>query len=147
MRAKYEPHEYPVSLARMYQWTPDECIPEYFTDPAIFTSLHADMPDLQLPAYRDAFRYSILCSATRLTARPALMFVCVTRAGRWAPTAAEFIRLHREALESDYVSARLHHWIDLSFGYKLSGALPSGCRSEGNGGWEQRRRFEALCVR
>ena len=33
----------------------------------------------------------------------------------------EFIRLNRLALESDYVSAHLHEWIDLVFGFKQSG--------------------------
>ena len=33
----------------------------------------------------------------------------------------EFIRLHRAALECDFVSSNLHHWIDLIFGYKQQG--------------------------
>jgi WD40 repeat protein len=36
----------------------------------------------------------------------------------WAKNAQDFIRQNRNALESEYVSANLHHWIDLIFGYK-----------------------------
>eukprot|EP00659_Diplonema_papillatum_P022854 gene22854-35025_t len=39
----------------------------------------------------------------------------------WAANAHEFVRVQREALESEYVSQNLHHWIDLIFGYKQSG--------------------------
>jgi hypothetical protein len=39
----------------------------------------------------------------------------------WASSAEEFITIHRNALESEYVSQNLHHWIDLIWGYKQRG--------------------------
>ena len=39
----------------------------------------------------------------------------------WANSPEEFIRINREALESDYVSAHIHEWIDLIFGFKQRG--------------------------
>lgn len=36
----------------------------------------------------------------------------------WCKDSFEFISMHREALESEYVSQNLHHWIDLIFGFK-----------------------------
>jgi hypothetical protein len=91
VRSNFQPKEYPSTLARMYEWTPDECIPELFTDPSVFTSLHGDgvMDDLSLPA--------------------------------WCATPAEFVRAHRAMLESPHVSFHLHAWIDLNFGVALTG--------------------------
>jgi hypothetical protein len=33
----------------------------------------------------------------------------------------EFVRINRQALESEHVSSHLHEWIDLVFGYKQQG--------------------------
>lgn len=89
VRAVYEPNEYPSTMQRLYQWTPDECIPEFYCDPRIFYSQHSGMTDLAVPS--------------------------------WAGSPEEFIKLHRDALESNRVSCQIHHWIDITFGYKMSG--------------------------
>lgn len=39
----------------------------------------------------------------------------------WAENTVDFIHKHRMALESEHVSAHLHEWIDLIFGYKQRG--------------------------
>ncbi|KAK9084419.1 hypothetical protein Scep_030890 [Stephania cephalantha] len=89
VRSVYEPNEYPSNMQRLYQWTPDECIPEFYSDPRIFYSIHSGMSNLAVPS--------------------------------WASDPEEFIKLHRDALESDRVSQRIHHWIDITFGYMMSG--------------------------
>ena len=39
----------------------------------------------------------------------------------WAASPEEFVRINREALESEQVSSHLHEWIDLIFGFKQRG--------------------------
>ena len=91
VRDVFVPEHYPHSMGRIYEWTPDECIPEFFTDPCMLTSIHAarGLRDIELPYF--------------------------------ASSPSEFISFHRSVLESAEVSQHLHHWIDLTFGYCLSG--------------------------
>ena len=92
VRDVFVPEHYPHSMGRIFDWTPDECIPEFYCDPTVFTSIHHDcgLQDIELPSF--------------------------------APTPSEFIAFHRSVLESDEVSRKLHRWIDLTFGHCLEGA-------------------------
>ena len=84
-------NHYPDSMTRMYNWTPDECTPEFYTDITVLESIHQahGLKDIELPPF--------------------------------TPTPSDFISYHRSVLESDEISCRLHHWIDLTFGCKLIG--------------------------
>lgn len=51
VRAVFEPNEYPASILRLYAWTPDEAIPEFYDDPSVFHSVHPSMTDLAVPGW------------------------------------------------------------------------------------------------
>ena len=77
-----------------------ELIPEFFY-----------LPEMFLNANR--FDFGIKQSGVR---------VDDVRLPKWAnEDPYEFVRMHRMALECDYVSEHLHEWIDLVFGHRQTG--------------------------
>ena len=73
VRSVYEPNEYPSNMQRLYQWTPDECIPEFYSDPRIFYSINPGMSDLRVPSWAESPEHFISLH------RDALESDCVSR--------------------------------------------------------------------
>jgi hypothetical protein len=93
VRTAFIPQHYPDSIERMYSWTPDEATHEFY------------MTSSQPSIFKS--RHEEMCDITL---------------PRWCSGNEDtFIAYHRRLLESDHVSLRLHHWIDLNFGDALAG--------------------------
>ncbi|CAF4401087.1 unnamed protein product, partial [Adineta steineri] len=91
-------HSIPVSWQNCQRDSSDvkELIPEFFSLPEMFTN----------------------CNHYKLGRTEDGLKVDDVILPKWAQTPEDFIRINRAALESEFVSCHLHHWIDLIFGYK-----------------------------
>ena len=128
VRANFEAKEYPNSMRRLFAWTPDEAIPEFFTDARIFTSRHraasaATADDGNNDSKASSSSSSSSSSSTEQQQQqqqqphPSLPDM---KLPAWCASAEELVSYHAEMLESRHVSKHLHHWIDLNFGWLLS---------------------------
>ena len=91
------------------------------------------MPNLQIPifisaAYRQILSADIFIGCSLLLQLGRLddgdsRVVDDVELPPWASTPNEFVRINRQALESEFVSCQIHQWIDLIFGYKQKGQI------------------------
>jgi hypothetical protein len=51
IRQRFSALEFPNTMHDMYEWTTDECIQEFYSDPNIFTTCHIELGNLQLPIW------------------------------------------------------------------------------------------------
>ena len=100
-------HSVKSSWANCQRDTSDvkELIPEFFYLPEMFTNMNG----YKLGAQEDG------------------SMVGDVELPPWASTADEFVRINRQALESEFVSCQIHQWIDLIFGYKQRGESTHAC--------------------
>lgn len=96
-------------------------MPELFYLPEILTNTNSiDFGTTQLGeklGRHELFLFYLYYLMERPTTKLSLLNVSDSvRLPAWAENAVDFIHKHQEALESEYVSAHLHEWIDLIFG-------------------------------
>ncbi|GAX12243.1 hypothetical protein FisN_1Hh173 [Fistulifera solaris] len=82
---------------------------------------HADVKELIPEFYSQDFDFLINARGLQLGATQNGDHVNDVQLPTWARSARDFLRKHREALESDICTKMLPKWIDLIFGYKSRG--------------------------
>ncbi|KAK3746418.1 hypothetical protein QZH41_012767, partial [Actinostola sp. cb2023] len=82
---------------------------------------HADVKELIPEFFQSSGEFLINCQSLPLGMKQDKTKVMNVELPPYAKDCEHFIRNNREALESEYVSERLHDWIDLIFGYKQRG--------------------------
>ena len=52
VRSNFNAREYPGTMQRLYSWSPDECIPEFYSDPSCFVAREPSlMADIEFPPW------------------------------------------------------------------------------------------------
>ena len=99
-----------------------ELIPEFYSLPEFLenrANLNLGFRSEKIAAEKDAEKDDLSSSSSKISRRAAVSDVALPP---WARGSAhEFVRVMREALESEHASSRMHEWIDLIFGVAQRG--------------------------